>query len=161
MNPINAEIELFGHHRSIKLPIYGAKVFAVRNGTIDIHGCPIGKTWTVINQTAEAGDNQIVLQDSVFNSSSPMTSWKPGDTIVVATTGGRLTMAQNEVHTIADISPDGFTVTLTEPLEYRHLFHISQWDGQELKVTAEVGLLTRNVKFHGNVKEHWAQELPL
>ena len=61
-NPINAEIELFGHHRSIKLPIYGAKVFAVRNGTIDIHGCPIGKTWTVLSQTAEAGDQDIVLQ---------------------------------------------------------------------------------------------------
>ena len=43
----------------------------------------------------------------------------------------------------------------------RHLYHISDWDGQELKVTAEVGLLTRNIKFYGNVNQHWAEELPL
>ena len=42
-NPINAEIELYGHQRSIRLPIYGAKVFATRNGTVDIHGCPMAK----------------------------------------------------------------------------------------------------------------------
>jgi len=93
-NPINADIELFGHHRSIKLPIYGAKVFAIRNGTIDMHGCPIDKTWTVINQTVEAGSNTIVLKDSVYNPLSPMTSWKIGDDVVIATTGGYLTLVQ-------------------------------------------------------------------
>ena len=54
-----------------------------------------------------------------------MSSWKPGDTIVVATTGGRLSMVQNEVHTISSISNDGFTVTLTEPLGYRTVENIN------------------------------------
>ncbi|KAH3704518.1 hypothetical protein DPMN_079574 [Dreissena polymorpha] len=31
-------ITLHGHHRSKELPIYGTKVIAVRNGTLDLHG---------------------------------------------------------------------------------------------------------------------------
>jgi hypothetical protein len=33
-----AIITLHGHHRSKELPIYGTKVLAVRNGTLDLHG---------------------------------------------------------------------------------------------------------------------------
>ena len=160
-NQINAEIEIYGHHRSIKLPIYGSKVFAVRNGTIDIHGCKIDKTWTVINETVEAGSSEIVLKDSVFNQTIPMTSWKIGDEIVIATTAGRLTQRQSERRTISGISSDGYKITLSEPLDYRHLYHKSSWDGKELEVAAEVGLLTRNVKLHGNENDDWIRELPV
>jgi hypothetical protein len=31
-------ITLYGHHRDKELPIYGTKVLAVRNGTLDLHG---------------------------------------------------------------------------------------------------------------------------
>lgn len=31
-------ITLHGHHRDKELPIYGTKVLAVRNGTLDLHG---------------------------------------------------------------------------------------------------------------------------
>ena len=34
----NGIITLHGHFRSKELPIYGAKVLAVRNGTLDLHG---------------------------------------------------------------------------------------------------------------------------
>ena len=159
-NQINAEIEIFGHHRSIKLPIYGSKVFAVRNGTIDMHGCKLGKTWTVIRQTVEAGSSDIVLKDSVFNLTTPMTSWKVGDEIVIATTAGRLTQRQSERRTISAISADGYTITLSEPLEYRHIYDMSTWDGKELEIAAEVGLLSRNIKLHGNENKDWMTELP-
>ena len=33
-----AQITLHGHVRSIELPIYGAKVLAVTNGRLDVHG---------------------------------------------------------------------------------------------------------------------------
>ena len=33
-----AQITLHGHVRSIELPIYGAKVLAVTNGRLDMHG---------------------------------------------------------------------------------------------------------------------------
>ena len=54
-----ALIKLYGHQRSINLPIYGAKVLAVRFGSIDIHGCPKTTTWTELDITAEVGDNEI------------------------------------------------------------------------------------------------------
>ena len=50
--PYKATMVVYGHQRSINLPIYGAKVLAVRFGSIDIYGCPITTTWTELNVTA-------------------------------------------------------------------------------------------------------------
>ena len=36
----NAVITMYGNARSIELPIFGTKVTAVRNGTIEMHGKP-------------------------------------------------------------------------------------------------------------------------
>ena len=58
---------MYGSVRSIELPIYGAKVIAVRNGTLDMHGQPIGVTWTHLGQTATAGTDQITLKEPVNN----------------------------------------------------------------------------------------------
>ena len=113
-NELSADIEIFGHHRSTKLPIYGAKVFAVRNGTIDIHGCQISKTWTVLSQTIEAGQSVLQLKDSIYDEASPMTSWKVGDQIAIATTGGMLSQKQSERRFISTISNDGYTLTLDQ-----------------------------------------------
>ncbi|CAG5091675.1 Oidioi.mRNA.OKI2018_I69.PAR.g13192.t1.cds [Oikopleura dioica] len=158
--PISAEIEMYGHHRSIRLPIYGAKCFITREGTINMHGCPIDTTWTQLNMTAEAGDSSIYVRNPVTNPDSPMKSWKAGDKIVIATTGGRLSLAQSEERYIDSISEDGRTIFLTEPLTYRHIYHYSEWDGEILEVAAEVALLTRNIKFYGNVNDEWTKELP-
>ena len=48
----NAFIKLYENQRSINLPIYGAKVFAIRFGTVSIYGCPKITTWTELDQTA-------------------------------------------------------------------------------------------------------------
>ena len=56
---------MYGSVRSIELPIYGAKVIAVRNGTLDMHGQPVGVTWTNLGQTATAGTDQITLKEPV------------------------------------------------------------------------------------------------
>lgn len=53
---------MFGHLRSQELPIYGAKTLAVRNGTLEMHGKPIDNTWTLLAETANAGDTQVILQ---------------------------------------------------------------------------------------------------
>ncbi|CBY18098.1 unnamed protein product [Oikopleura dioica] len=158
--PIGAEIEMYGHHRSIRLPIYGAKCFITREGTINMHGCPIDTTWTQLNATAEAGDSSIYVRNPVTNPDHPMKSWKSGDKIVIATTGGRLSLAQSEERYIDSISEDGRTIFLTEPLTHRHIYHFSEWDGEVLEVAAEVALLTRNIKFYGNVNDEWTKELP-
>jgi len=43
------------------LPIYGNKVIGVRYGTLDMHGVVKNKTWTLLDQTVEAGGNVIHL----------------------------------------------------------------------------------------------------
>lgn len=63
----NAIITMYGSVRSIELPIYGSKVIALRNGTLDMHGIPHGVTWTHLGLTAQAGSNQITLKENVIH----------------------------------------------------------------------------------------------
>ena len=91
-----ALIMLYGHQRSINLPIYGAKVFAVRFGTIDIHGCPKTTTWTELDETAEAGEDEIRLTHPVRD------DWFVGDEIVIAATGDVTNFHRTETRRIQD-----------------------------------------------------------
>ena len=70
-------------------------------------------TWTLLAETAEAGDNRLTLQAPV--------QWRVNDKVVIATTGSHLSQHENEVRTIESISRNQRTLTLSEPLEYRHL----------------------------------------
>ena len=153
----SAEIVLFGHQRSIKLPIYGAKVLAVRSGKLDLHGCKKEVTWTVLNDTVEAGASEIKLKNSV--------DWSVGDQIVIATTGGHRSQKESETADIIAISEDSKTLTLKESLEYQHLgrdFEFPNYAGEirVLSQRAEIGLLTRNVRVRGNVNEEWLHHIP-
>ena len=82
-----ALIKMYGHQRSINLPIYGAKVFAVRFGTFDIHGCPVETTWTDLEVTAKAGDTSIQLIKAVNTPGWNGRLWQKDDKIVIAATG--------------------------------------------------------------------------
>jgi hypothetical protein len=48
-------ITMHGNVYDPYLPIYGNKVIAVRFGTLDMHGTPRSKTWTLLESTVEAG----------------------------------------------------------------------------------------------------------
>ena len=135
------------------------QVFAVRDGSVDIHGCPLDKTWTTLGQTVDAGSDTIVLKEPVYNTSSLMTSWKVGDEVVIATTSGSNTVKHNERKTITAIADDGITITLNETLNHRHLSEIRTFGGTEIHFAAEVGNINRNIKFHGNINKEWYQEL--
>jgi hypothetical protein len=100
-----ATITMYGSLRSVELPIFGAKVLALRNGTLDLHGKPVGITWTYLASTANALSTQISLVNSV-------SAWPIGGKIVIATTGDNLSQGQSEVRTITAISADGKTVNL-------------------------------------------------
>ncbi len=52
---------MYGNVRSIKLPIFGSKVTAVRNGTIEMHGKNVGVTWTKLSVTANIGATSITV----------------------------------------------------------------------------------------------------
>ncbi|XP_068189914.1 fibrocystin-L-like [Antennarius striatus] len=143
-----AIITLHGHVRSAELPIYGAKTLAVREGVLDLHGIPVPVTWTYLAQTAPQGSTTITLMKEV--------TWKAGDEIVIASTGSRHSQKENEKMTIAAVSPDGKTVTLTEPLKYIHLgVTITLPDGTQFEGRAEVGLLTRNIVVRGSQNRAW------
>ena len=154
--PMEAYITLYGHQRSIRLPIYGAKVFAVRKGKLDFHGCRITTTWTEMDQSSEIGDSTIRLTHPVAD------DWYAGDEVVIASTGDIHHLHHSEQRTIASVSSDGYEITFTEPLKYTHIAECtSGWDWADtLCYRAEVGLLTRNIKFRGNVNSEWTEDLP-
>ena len=147
----NAVITMYGSVRSIELPIYGSKVIGVRNGTLDMHGRPVGVTWTNLGATAPAGANKIVLKEPVI--------WPIGSLIVIATTGDSTTQGQTETATIIGKSSDNITLTLDVNLANTHL-GVKRTVGTgstavSFYVRAEVGLLSRNVIFKGYHDNSW------
>ena len=143
-----ATITMHGNCRSIELPIYGSKVIALRNGTIDMHGSPVGVTWTRISQTASANSNQIVLKEPVV--------WPLNSQIVIATTGNKFSPGQSEVKIIVSKSSDNRTLTLDSPLQFTHLGVRRTLAGSvSVDIFAEVGLLSRNVLFRGHNDDSW------
>ena len=70
-------------------------------------------TWTLLAQTVDAGSVRITLQNAV--------QWISNDEIVIATTGGHMSQEQTEKRTIVEVSDNGRTLTLDQPLQYTHL----------------------------------------
>ena len=60
-------------------PIFGAKVLAVDDGVLDLHGSSHVHTWRLLESTATAGDTEITVIGNA-------TDWAPQSTIVIATT---------------------------------------------------------------------------
>uniref|UniRef100_A0A3P9PH58 PKHD1 like 1, tandem duplicate 2 n=1 Tax=Poecilia reticulata TaxID=8081 RepID=A0A3P9PH58_POERE len=146
-----AIITLHGHLRSPELPVYGSKTLGVREGVLDLH-IPVPVTWTHLAQTAASGSATLALMEAV--------TWKPGDEVVVASTGHRLSQRENEVRTIAAVSAGGKTLTLTEPLSFSHLgVSATLPTGAVFQARAEVGLLTRNVVVRGSQNLDWSDEV--
>ncbi|XP_061597205.1 fibrocystin-L-like isoform X1 [Cololabis saira] len=147
-----AIITLHGHLRSPELPVYGTKTLAVREGVLDLHGIPVPVPWTHLAQTAASGSNTLTLMMAV--------TWKPGDQIVVASTGHRHSQKENEVRRIVAVSADGTTLTLDQPLTYGHLgVSVTLPDGTVFEGRAEVGLLTRNVVVRGSQHQEWSDQI--
>ncbi|XP_032616164.1 fibrocystin-L [Hylobates moloch] len=148
-----AVITLHGHLRSPELPVYGAKTLAVREGILDLHGVPVPVIWTRLAHTAKAGEKFLILQEAV--------TWKPGDNIVIASTGHRHSQGENEKMTIASVSADGINITLSNPLNYTHLgITVTLPDGTLFEARAEVGILTRNILIRGSDNVEWNNKIP-
>ena len=134
-------IELFGTAQDLELPVYGSKTLAVREGLVSLHGIKKRPAWTQLSEAARAGDFQIRLLDDV--------NWRPGDEIVIVSTGGPNSMDQNELRKVVGVFQN--EVVLNLPLNFDHLGHIEKLEnGQELDMRAEVGVLTRNVVLKGD-----------
>ncbi|KAJ8026384.1 Fibrocystin-L [Holothuria leucospilota] len=146
-----ATIMLHGHVRTQELPIFGSKVLAVRNGTLDLHGKPVATTWTYLASTVFPGDVEMTLVQPV--------DWNVGNKIVIASTGHHHAQKENEVLKITGISTDSRTLTVTPRFKYTHISMNQTIDGIILETRAEVGLLSHNVKFRGSVHEEWVEKI--
>ena len=124
----------------------------MRNGTLDFHGEYVPVTWTHLAETATAGSSEIVLKQPV--------TWKAGDVIALATTSDRSSMKENEEKTVASVSADGLTITLTEPLVYQHISIEQTFGDKVVESRGEVGLLTRNILVRGTMNEQFVEEIP-
>jgi hypothetical protein len=125
------------------LPIYGNKVIAVRFGTLDMHGVERSPTWTLLDTTVEAGGSQVTLAEAV--------DWQVGEEVAIAPTSYE--PREGEKRTISAIdrsNPDKPILTFSDPLEYKHFAKIEEYGGEEIDMRAEIGLLTRNIKFRGD-----------
>ena len=128
------------------LPIFGNKVIGVNYGTLEMHGVERPITWTEMEETAEIGATSITL---LAVTGDPL-DWKVGEEIVIASTdfAGR-NAEQRTIETITNTDTYPI-ITFTEPLVYKHYAGVQYFGDDFISMRAEVGLLTRNVKYQGD-----------
>ena len=141
---MNEDVRLFS--------LVGAKVLAVRDGTLDLHGKSTVRTWTKLATTASNGTSEIVLMDAV--------DWPVNSEIIVATTGDRFSQRESEVRRIITISSDGRNLTMDRPLSYTHLGITRLVNATAIEIRAEIGLLSHNIVFGGMASESVGETLP-
>ena len=137
---ITMHSEMFDTH----LPIFGNKVIGVYDGTLEMHGIERPVTWSDLWETADVGATSITLNyDDALD-------WAVGEEIVIASTdfSGR----NAEQRTIETITQTGArpVITFTEPLAFKHYGNQLTFGADSIEMRAEVGLLTRNVKYQGD-----------
>lgn len=140
-------ISMHGARYDPYIPKFGNKCIAVHHSFLDMHGIPRSVTWTSLETTAAVGDTSITLQEAA--------DWNVGEEIVIASTD--LGIEDNEIAGEGDRSEvrvitaiSGTTVSFAEPLLYEHYADVDYYgdnDEDFIELRAEVGLLTRNVKF--------------
>lgn len=110
-------------------PVIGAKAIAVF-GELILNAVHPDWMWTVLAQTSAAGDDFIVVMDSVIG-------WGIGELVVITST--YYDAFQTEVLEIVSIN--GRNLTLNDTLRYMHVGVETQY----YSVHAEVGLLSRRI----------------
>ena len=121
--------------------LVGAKVLALRDGIVDMHGRSVVRIWTRLANTTAVGARNITLLQDV--------DWPVDSRIVIATTGDYLSQRETETRTITAISSDGRVLTLDSPLNFTHLGLTQPVGSTIVEARAEVGLLSHNVIFQG------------
>ncbi|XP_074660960.1 fibrocystin-L-like [Tubulanus polymorphus] len=136
-----ARIILRGNHKTPEFSNFvGAKAIGVFGG-LDMHGKPRNVTWTRLSSTVAAGSTAITVDKPV--------DWTVGDRIIVTSTSK--TPRDTEVRTIVSVDPNRIRITLDQALLYTHTVSEENVTGTNwtLKMSCEVGLLTRNIVIEG------------
>ena len=128
---------------SPELPMYGNKVIAMYDGTLDLHGVPRHPTWTMLDCTAEIGSKTITMIEAV--------DWKVGERIIVAPTGYHNYESEElSIVSIDRTNPNKPILILDQPFEFRHYAATEIYGDDFIEMRAEVGLLTRNILYRGD-----------
>ena len=142
-------ITMHGDVTTPAIPTYGNKNIAVRNGELHLVGKERKVTWTMLDKTANAGDITITLQSQAVGAFD----WTIGEEIVIASTS----FDHNEAETrfITAVGSDSVDstkpkLTLSSQLNYKHYAATETYGSDTIEIRAEVGLLTRNVKYQGD-----------
>lgn len=124
-------------------------------GTIELHGKK-RTSWTNIATTANPGATQITLKEAV--------NWEIGDKIALTSTAladkGQKSWEQVDEAEILNISADKKTLTLKNPLIYKHIGGSKSYtrtrDGKSWNVAifGEVGLLSHYIKIQGDMSQN-------
>ena len=112
-------------------------------GSIEIHGKPRQRVWTILGADIPAGSNTVYTLEPV--------DFAPGDLVVVTSSDFDYTHAE-EAGVLAVLSPTAFTVNIT--FQWAHSGSVVpgasvSWDS-DVDTRAEVGLVTRNIVIQGD-----------
>jgi hypothetical protein len=145
LNPYTSKITITMHGTVLDpyIPIYGNKVIALRFGTLEMHGIPRDKTWTLLDSTAAIGAKTITLNEKV--------DWKAGEQIAIASTSFNGRESEKRFITaVNNANPLKPILTLDKALLYKHFAATETYGTDTIDMRAEVGLLTRNVVYRGD-----------
>ncbi|CAE7614256.1 PKHD1L1, partial [Symbiodinium sp. KB8] len=139
--------------KSIALPRMGAKNIVILDrywstggdplalGRLEIHGRPRQRTWTKVASSIAAGSTLVETAEDV--------DFEPGETIIV-TAGGRIGGFSQTEERIVAARPGPRQIVLTEPLQFDHESEIFEFEGTEIDMRCEVGIISRNIVVQGD-----------
>ena len=128
------------------LPIFGNKVIGVNYGILEMHGIERPITWTDLKETAEIGATSITLNDITGD---PL-DWQVGEEIVIASTDFVGRHAEKRTITGVTNRDTNPVITFATALLYKHYAGVETYGSDTLEMRAEVGLLSRNIKYRGD-----------
>jgi len=108
-------------------------------GRIEIHGRRMGRTWTLLSQTALPDEKVLYLKHDPRDM-----GWQVGDRIGLATTS----RGESTVHRILAIAHHQLTVD--EPVKHQHWGGFKEIGGKRFELAAEVVNLERSVLITGD-----------
>ena len=141
-------ITMHGNEFDPALPIYGNKVIAVRNGLLEMHGPERSHTWTDLFETADVGATSITL-NTIGDDEDPL-DWEIGEEIVIASTDFSGRHAEKRTITGVSNQDTNPVITFDTALLYKHYAGVETYGDDTLEMRAEVGLLSRRVKYRGD-----------
>lgn len=150
------ELELTGDPSDAN-SVFGTRSLGLTYGQVRLHGAVPTNVMTHLAASAAAGATTITVSGDVSD-------WPAGSRLVVTTSG--FNKSHTEVRTIASVADK--VITLTAPLTYAHLGGlvvdgVKAGDGtndplqRSVDMSAEVGLLTRNVRIVGNADAYHSE----